>query len=201
MKIYLIRHGQTEWNVAHRLQGSNDIPLNELGKWQAERLAEAMAVRPVTKIFSSPLMRAQATARAIAAKQKAPVIVVPELTEISYGIWEGKTSEEILKYDGGKRFKKWLGCPGATAPKGGENLAQVYARCETAWSFIRKNLTGDSAIVFHGGTLACFISLLLEDESLTESFIAENASITTLEYNSETGKCALIEANNDRHLH
>ncbi len=62
MKIYLIRHGQTDWNIQGKIQGSHDIPLNETGRRQAELLAKGMDSRPVLRIFSSTLTRAMETA-------------------------------------------------------------------------------------------------------------------------------------------
>ena len=97
MKLYLIRHGQTDWNVAGKIQGSTDIPLNDMGKRQAACLAEGMAGRPVTKVFSSCLSRAYETARAIGSSQHVEVIKVHGLEEVGYGVWEGMTMEEIEK--------------------------------------------------------------------------------------------------------
>ena len=65
MKLYLIRHGQTDWNIQGKIQGSHDIPLNDTGRAQAKLVAEGMDSRPVTKIFSSTLVRAVETARMI----------------------------------------------------------------------------------------------------------------------------------------
>ena len=79
MRIYLIRHGQTDWNIQGKIQGSHDIPLNETGLRQAKLLAAGMESRPVKKIFSSTLKRAMATAEALADKQEAEIIPMPRL--------------------------------------------------------------------------------------------------------------------------
>ena len=76
MKLYLIRHGQTDWNIQGKIQGSHDIPLNDTGRAQAKLVAEGMDSRPVTKIFSSTLMRAVETARMIGDRQHVDIYLV-----------------------------------------------------------------------------------------------------------------------------
>ena len=96
MKLYIIRHGQTDWNIAKKIQGRQDIPLNERGHFQAQCLGKAMENRPITAVFSSPQIRAMETAIAVASPAGVPVIPVRDLMEINYGVWEGKTEEEKL---------------------------------------------------------------------------------------------------------
>ena len=106
MKIYLIRHGQTDWNLAGRIQGSHDISLNETGKRQAEYLARGMKKRPVVQIFSSKKKRAMETANAIGASQGVKVIPLDGLEEVEFGLWEGMTWKEIQeKYP--EEYKIW----------------------------------------------------------------------------------------------
>ena len=97
MKLYIIRHGQTDWNVQGRIQGRQDIPLNAAGRSQAQMLAKGMEKRPVTAIYSSPQLRAMETAMALAGNQGVEVIPLPELVEIGYGDWEGRASRMQLK--------------------------------------------------------------------------------------------------------
>lgn len=99
MKLYIIRHGQTDWNIAKKIQGRQDIPLNERGRYQAGCLKKAMENRPVTAVFSSPQIRAMETAKAVASSSGSVVIPVKDLMEINYGSWEGKTEEELLQED------------------------------------------------------------------------------------------------------
>ena len=97
MKLYIIRHGQTDWNIAKKIQGRQDIPLNGRGRYQAGCLKKAMEDRPVTAVFSSPQIRAMETAKAVASSSGSVVIPVKDLMEINYGSWEGKTEEELLQ--------------------------------------------------------------------------------------------------------
>ena len=72
-RIIAIRHGETAWNADTRIQGHMDIPLNDTGQWQAQRVAQALAGEPISAIYASDLQRADATARAIAAVSGTPV--------------------------------------------------------------------------------------------------------------------------------
>lgn len=89
-QILLVRHGQTPWNQERRLQGATDIPLNELGRQQAEVLRQSLCSVSIDRVYSSPLSRAQETARIIAEGYNVPVEIEPGLRERSYGTYEGQ---------------------------------------------------------------------------------------------------------------
>lgn len=199
MKLYIIRHGQTDWNIAKKIQGRQDIPLNERGHFQAQCLGKAMENRPITAVFSSPQIRAMETAIAVASPAGVPVIPVRDLMEINYGVWEGKTEEELLR-DDRALYEAWWSHPAETAPPEGESINQVNERCRQAWKEIKPQLTGDAAIVAHGGLLAHFMEQLLGNESVAASTVAHNASITTIEYEPETERFTLVEFDDYRHL-
>ena len=86
MKLYLIRHGQTDWNVAGKIQGSTDIPLNDMGRRQAACLARGMEKRPVEKVFTSTLSRAYETGLAIGKSQNVPVEQLEGEEEVGSGV-------------------------------------------------------------------------------------------------------------------
>lgn len=199
MKLYIIRHGQTDWNIAKKIQGRQDIPLNERGHFQAQCLGKAMENRPITAAFSSPQIRAMETAIAVASPAGVPVIPVRDLMEINYGVWEGKTEEELLR-DDRALYEAWWSHPAETAPPEGESINQVNERCRQAWKEIKPQLTGDAAIVAHGGLLAHFMEQLLGSESIAASTVAHNASITTIEYEPETERFVLVEFDDYKHL-
>ena len=199
MKLYIIRHGQTDWNIAKKIQGRQDIPLNERGHFQAQCLGKAMENRPITAVFSSPQIRAMETAIAVASPAGVPVIPVRDLMEINYGVWEGKTEEELLR-DDRALYEAWWSHPAETAPREGESINQVNERCRQAWKEIKPQLTGDAAIVAHGGLLAHFMEQLLGSESIAASTVAHNASITTIEYEPETERFVLVEFDDYKHL-
>lgn len=117
--LYLVRHGETEWNRHHRIQGSTDIPLNSTGRTQAERTGRLLARREWDGIFSSPLSRALETATIISAAlglDTGPE-TVSALVERHYGEAEGLTGDEVTR-----RY------PGVTPVPGRESRDEVTAR-------------------------------------------------------------------------
>lgn len=89
MKLYLVRHGQTDWNIDHRLQGHSDIPLNDTGIRQAQELAAELGGKELDVVYSSPLTRARQTADIIT-DGKNNIIIDEDLLERSFGELEGK---------------------------------------------------------------------------------------------------------------
>ncbi|MEY8356385.1 histidine phosphatase family protein [Lachnospiraceae bacterium 54-53] len=201
MKIYLIRHGQTDWNIQGRIQGSHDIPLNEAGRMQAKLMAEGMDSRPVKKIFSSTLNRAMETAEMIGRRQKVEICPLPQLIEVEFGKWEGLTWDEIREsYP--REYLHWCMNPGEAYPPGGESRKEVTDRCMDAVKEILKATGGrdDAAVISHGATIAHLISCIIEDTQEEEGIIVENASITTINYNPLTEDFMLLEINDTSHL-
>lgn len=95
LKIILIRHGITDWNLVRRYQGHTDVPLNEQGREQARELAMMLEKMPIAAIYSSDLVRAYETAKIIAEGRSIPIYKLRELRETHFGNWEGLTIEEI----------------------------------------------------------------------------------------------------------
>jgi probable phosphoglycerate mutase len=93
--LLLARHGETDWNRELRIQGSSDIELNELGREQAQALADELADVDLDAIYASDLSRARATAEVVAATKELPVRLDPRLRERAFGSWEGLTREDI----------------------------------------------------------------------------------------------------------
>lgn len=200
MKIYLIRHGQTDWNVAHKIQGCHDIPLNETGRKQAKALARGMEKRSVTAVFSSRQQRAMETAKAIADSQGLSVIPMPGLEEVEFGQWEGMTWKEIgEKYP--KELAMWQQNPAEVSPPGGETRAQICERIAWAVEMILSLAEGDVAVVSHGAALAYVVAYMLRNEpGEHEEVIVANVSISTIEYNRETGHFKVLEMGDVSHL-
>jgi probable phosphoglycerate mutase len=186
-RVLAIRHGETEWNVGSRIQGQLDIPLNTVGEWQVDQLAEAVAHEGITAIYSSDLSRAFMTAQAVSrGAGGVPVITDKGLRERAFGIFEGLTYDEIaLRWpDQSMRWRKRDATFGA---EGGETLAEFYARSiDTATRLCALHPDETIALVSHGGVMDCLyraasrISL-----DAPRSWRVDNASINRLLYTPE----------------
>ena len=91
MRVLLVRHAPTAWNLARRFQGHADTPLDDLGRRQTARLADRLSGEPISAIYASDLRRASETAAIIATEVGAMVMLEPRLRELSFGVWEGLT--------------------------------------------------------------------------------------------------------------
>lgn len=160
-RIIAIRHGETAWNVDTRLQGHLDIALNEVGLWQAQRAAQALADEPIDAIYASDLLRAWQTALSIADVADCPLTPHAGLRERGFGDFEGKTYAEIeatwpdLSLQWRKRVPDW-------APPGGESLLTMRERVQhTVTSLAAKHLGGQIVLVAHGGVMDMLYRLSL----------------------------------------
>ena len=88
MRLYIIRHGETDWNKEKKIQGHTDIPLNEYGRHLAEETAEGMKDISMDLCFTSPLLRAKETAQIVLGDRGIPVIEEPRIMEIGFGSFE-----------------------------------------------------------------------------------------------------------------
>lgn len=129
-KVILIRHGQSEWNADlkyDKFNGRTDVQLSQKGFNQIEVLSRSLASYQIAAVYSSPLIRAFETAKAIAEPHRLNVECVPELIEIDFGKWEGLTMEEITKrYP--QEFEEWANDPAISRAHDGESGYDVAAR-------------------------------------------------------------------------
>ncbi|HLJ59469.1 MAG TPA: histidine phosphatase family protein [bacterium] len=198
-RVYLIRHGQTDWNAEGRYQGHIDSALSTLGREQAARLAVALAAVPFRAIYSSPLSRARDTAAAIAAPHGLPVRPLDRLREVAMGEWEGLTSEEITA-----RFGDILRArrrdPERITPGGGETLAELRARgIQVIGEMVARHPGETIAAVAHGG-LNKTILLAVLDAPLSRYWAIrqDNGAINVLEFDAKVARVALL--NETAHL-
>lgn len=176
-KLILVRHGETDWNAEDRIQGWLDIPLNEEGRRQAERLAQELAETKIAAIYSSPLKRAFQTAEIVAEKHHLMVKKVSAFKEINQGRWQGLlVSEARKKYK--NLYQRWLTHPLEVVPPGGESLEEVYQRVVKACQALVNNHPQETlCLVTHKVTAAltkCYYLGL--DRSRIWELLPENAT-------------------------
>jgi len=153
--IYLVRHGETDWNREHRIQGSTDIPLNQTGRDQAAVTGALLASRQWDGVYASPLSRAFETGAIIARELGLPEPeAVPEVAERRYGAAEGLTGDEI-----DARF------PGTTPVPGRETREEVAARVIPAIVALAERHPGENIVlVSHGGVIRTILNVVAPDE-------------------------------------
>lgn len=199
-RLYLIRHGETEWNRGGRYQGWTDIELSEEGQQQAKLLAKRFIHMPLDVIYVSPLKRAMATALPIAEEKGLPLIVNEYFKEINFGEWEGHTVEE-LKEKYGKPYMDFFDDPFAHPMPGEGSFHKVAERAMVGFEEIMKKHKGERvAIVSHGGLLRVFmVALLGLDLNMYRKMWLTNTSISMIDIHDEGGKL-LMTLNDKAHL-
>ena len=160
--LLLARHGQSVANASRRFQGSQDVPLSELGRRQAAALGAALRGGRLTHVYSSPMERARLTAGAVVAALGVPLTLVDDLRELSLGEWEGCTVDEIRALPGDP-YARWVRDPVQHIPPGGEPLAAVQERALRAIEAIAAaHPDGDDVLVVsHGGLISAFLAYWL----------------------------------------
>lgn len=153
-RIVAVRHGETAWNVDARIQGQLDIQLNDTGRWQARCVGQALTGEPLSAVYSSDLGRAHETARAIGEAAGVQVVAHTGLRERRFGMFEGKTFDEIHQAwpDHAQNWKKRI--PDWEPPQGGESLLQLRERVSRTVADLASRHRGEQiAVVAHGGVL------------------------------------------------
>lgn len=144
--ILLVRHGQTEWNVEHRLQGHQDSPLTELGVRQAQWLGESLRNEPIDVIYSSTSLRAHRTAELIREIRDIDLHRSDELREINMGIWEGKTQTEVKEKFPDQFYYFWND-PEQFSVQDSETFEEVSSRAVGELTRIRDAHEGKSILL------------------------------------------------------
>lgn len=192
-RLILIRHGQSEDNVAGRLSGATDSDLTPVGVQQAERMARFVADRyRLAALYTSPLTRARRTAEPLARLIDLPLILVDDLREIHFGIVDGLPFSEIAE-----RFPdEWsrgnddedvtFGFPG------GETRAQFYARVWRTFQQLADRHDGQEiAVVSHGGVLSSFLAWIAEGKPQRwRRYLKDNCSVS--EVVADAGQFSIV---------
>lgn len=182
MRLILVRHGETPWNVTLQYQGQANVPLNERGREQAHRAAQRLQAYAVDALYSSDVTRAWETAELIGQTLKLTPEALVQLREIDVGQWEGLTPEELYR-----RFPDHMAeyrrDPARTVRIGGESYAQLQERALVALNLIQERHRADEVIaaVSHGGTIRALLCHIIGlDLGNFGRMWLDNGSITEL---------------------
>lgn len=192
MNIYLVRHGETDWNKEGKIQGSEDIPLNAYGVELAEITSEKMKDIPVEVIFSSPLLRARKTAEIMKRDREIPIMIDDRLREMGFGSYEGTLVKKAVE-DENNALHNFISAPGLYQAEDGENFSDVIER---ARSFIMEvllpaqNQYENVMLTAHGAFIRCFLRCI-EERPLSEfwgGIPQRNCAVTILELKDDRFK-------------
>lgn len=184
MRLILLRHGQTEWNKLHRYQGHTDICLNDLGREQAERVADYLCEHEnIETIYCSDLSRARETAEIIARRLQLPVITDMCWREICFGNWEGLTYNEVYEQYP-REYHDWFNNTLEMQVPGGESFAELLDRALPGMEEIAAQHQGTVLVVSHGGLIKTLVTHLKGENDLWDTYL-EPGSLTFLERQGE----------------
>ncbi|WZL74941.1 histidine phosphatase family protein [Clostridiaceae bacterium 35-E11] len=198
-KLFLIRHGETQWNLESRAQGSQNIQLSEKGIQQAKLLADRIKDYKIDCIYTSNLDRASQTAKLLGNNLNVDVITMNELREMSFGKWEGLTNAQIQE-NYKENYVVWRSKPHEATIPDGENLIDVQKRAlEAIGKILDSNKNKNIVIVSHGVTIKSIILGIMDmDLSNFYKIRQDNTCINIIEY-KEYGP-VMVTLNDTAHL-
>jgi broad specificity phosphatase PhoE len=191
MELILVRHGETIWNREGRVQGFSDIDLSDVGVHQARQLALSLKDASILSIYSSPLIRAEKTARIINEYHHAPISIEPGLMEMDQGDFEGLTFQELMACE--KVFlQKWMSDPASVQMPNGESFVELQER---AWKVIEGIVakSGNALVVSHNFTIAAILCKI-KNISLSEfrKVCVDTASRTIIKFENGVASIELF---------
>jgi len=181
-RLFLIRHGITDWNKQNRYCGCKDIGLSRQGKKQAGQLRKNLKNAHFDVIYASDRKRAVQTARIIFGR--AGIIKIKGLREINFGALEGLTYAQAMK-KWPVKYRKWLDNPFKSYMPGTERMNSFKNRVNAAMKrIVRLNSGKTIAVICHGGTISVFIAGILKKKDFW-SYIPGAAGMAIVEYQNE----------------
>jgi alpha-ribazole phosphatase len=178
MKLILVRHGETEWNVKGRVQGQADIALNRKGLEQAKKVGFRLKKEPIDVIYCSYMKRTRQTAASITRFHKVPVVYSNLIKERNFGKLEGMDTDEY------RRIRDESGLPfHLYRPPGGENYTDLEKRVKKFLTMLKKKHSKQTVVVVsHGGVIRTFITLITKRPLADVHEIEQhNASVNVIE--------------------
>jgi phosphoserine phosphatase len=199
LRLFVVRHGETEWVRERRFAGSRDIPLTAAGRDQCAAVARALASATVAAVYASPLERARASAEVIAKPHGLAVRIVPAFSEMTFGSWEGLTRDEARARDP-EAWAQWRSAPHLLKLAGGETIAEVAARVTAGVEALQAAHDGHTVVLVSHGVVARVIVLGALGLGLDRLWTldAAPAGITEIEY--EPGWATVHRMNTVAHL-
>ncbi len=197
MKLYCVRHGETEYNLQRRIQGQFDSALSELGHKQCEAVAEALAGLSCDVVIASPLRRAEETAQYIAKRLNLQLKLEPRLMEINAGVFQGHVWHELDEHFP-EEAARWRSQDPDFRIPGGESRRDVMLRTAAAFHAIREAGYARAIVVAHGGSLSAAFKSLLDIPASRTPFELGNGTISTIHWKKEF---KLLTLNETAHLH
>ena len=203
LHIYFVRHGQTDWNQLRRFQGQQDVPLNELGRRQAEAIAGRLKGARFDALYASDLSRAGQTAEIVNEHHGLPMARDVQLRERSFGCFEGHTIEESRQKYPELRAAYERDSLNFRIP-GGESRLEFIRRVGAFFEGLReKHADQTVAIVAHGGVLGALFSHIISHKlgfsspQFVPLFSVENCSLSQLQHDE---RWLVISLNETEHL-
>ncbi|MDE7029294.1 MAG: histidine phosphatase family protein [Lachnospiraceae bacterium] len=199
MRLYMIRHGETQWNVSRRFQGRSDIPLNDEGRRLARITAEALAEVPFARIYTSPLKRARETAELIKGERDIPVILDERIIEIGFGVYEGLCCGKDNYNIPDPEFMNFFDKPEAyKPPEGAESIEELKARTADFLQEIvhNKDMENDTILVStHGAALRGLLSSInnIGIEDFWKGGVHKNCAVTIVDVDVKSGSTVIRE--------
>jgi alpha-ribazole phosphatase/probable phosphoglycerate mutase len=185
-RVFLIRHGETDWNKVFRYQGMSDIELNETGLEQARLAGMRLAEIVPARVCASPLLRARRTAEIIMERNRgdAEIELCRDLREVSFGKWEGLSMSEVReRYP--DTLTAWRADPFSVTPEDGEPFAEVKSRARAAADLIKaEGRPGDvTFVITHGGVLRVLMAVMMDIDDFNAMWRMrfDNCSISVLD--------------------
>jgi phosphoserine phosphatase len=183
LRLFAVRHGETEFARERRFAGLREMPLTPRGQRQCQAVARALAATPLSAVYASPLGRAQASAALIAAPHRLAVLTAPAFREMGFGAWEGLTRADVaVRFP--DDFEAWRAAPGRVQPPGGDALDAVAARVAGGIAALCEAHEGEAVVVVSHAIVTRLIVLAalgLGPDRLW-SVDASPAGITEIEY-------------------
>jgi broad specificity phosphatase PhoE len=198
-RIYLVRHGQTEWNRELRFRGRADISLNENGFKQAQAIADSLMNKGLNAIYTSPLKRSIETARPAAAVFHLEIENLQGFIDINYGEWEGLAYDEV-RQQYAILYRKWEEQPHLVKFPNGESLKEVRRRSVAAFIEIVEKNSGNSILIIPHRVInkVLLCALLGISNAYFWGIRQDTGCINEIEYSN--GRFVLVKMNDTCHL-